>query len=177
MPINSQQRQRPQQFANAGGTGSTTTEEEPSTATLPRTLRLRGESEVTDTDSSSLEQQSANSRRVRWDENVVNNEGMGKKSSKVCCIYHRPRALDESSSESSDSESSSDDSDTDDDRDTRSGQRRRRRRHRDDCEHGDAGNDASCPGHSHDIKRVREKKKPNAYERIPKNDRKLNKIL
>jgi protein phosphatase 1 regulatory subunit 11 len=90
----------------------------------------------------------------------------------VCCIYHRPRALDESSDESS--ESSSDDSDSDDDRDMqarRAGQHRRR--HQGDCEHGDDGNDeASCPGHSHDIKRAAKKKPiPNAYERVPKQKR------
>ncbi|KAF8544035.1 phosphatase inhibitor-domain-containing protein [Trichophaea hybrida] len=52
-------------------------------------------------------------RRVRWDQGVIDNEGMGKKKSKVCCIYHRQRAYDESSSEedSSSDESSDDDSD------------------------------------------------------------------
>merc|ERR1739841_237500 len=48
--------------------------------------------------------------RVQWDEQVVDNEGMGKKKSKICCIYHKPRAFDESSSSSSSgSESDSDD--------------------------------------------------------------------
>lgn len=66
-------------------------------------------------------------QRVAWDEDVVDNEGCGKKSSKskpieqtahvhrfitpipVCCIYHKPRKFDESSSE----ESSDSDSDCD----------------------------------------------------------------
>lgn len=185
-----QQRQRSQRYANGGGTVSsvhTATEE-------PATLRLRGESQATDTESS--QEQSA-SRRVRWDESVVNNEGMGKKSSKgkwkiwttrwpfffsllerpsslikavptpplVCCIYHRPRALDESSSESSDSESSSDDSDIDD---NMRAARRLNRRRRENCEH----DDTSCPGHSHDIKRAGKKPSPNAYERVSKSNRK-----
>lgn len=57
-------------------------------------------------------------QKVVWSEETVDNEGMGKKRSKspfrlhlrpdmtdesdlVCCIYHRPKAYDESSSESS----------------------------------------------------------------------------
>jgi protein phosphatase 1 regulatory subunit 11 len=63
-------------------------------------------------------------QRVAWGEDVVDNEGCGKKKSKstslkrlyeisicqsiiaVCCIYHKPRRFDESSSEeSSDSDS------------------------------------------------------------------------
>lgn len=66
-------------------------------------------------------------QRVVWGEDVVDNEGAGKKSSKsthdvpsffeirpdltclVCCIYHKPKRFDESSDEdSSDSESDSD---------------------------------------------------------------------
>ncbi|OCH89686.1 hypothetical protein OBBRIDRAFT_778155 [Obba rivulosa] len=47
-------------------------------------------------------------QRVVWREDVVDNEGAGKKSSKICCIYHKPRRFDESSSEeSSDAESDS----------------------------------------------------------------------
>ncbi|KAG7451443.1 uncharacterized protein BT62DRAFT_1072006 [Guyanagaster necrorhizus] len=47
--------------------------------------------------------------RVAWSEDVVDNEGCGKKKSKICCIYHKPRRFDESSDE----DSSSDDSDSD----------------------------------------------------------------
>jgi protein phosphatase 1 regulatory subunit 11 len=43
---------------------------------------------------------------VKWDEDVVDNEHMNKKSSKRCCIFHKKRAFGESSSES---ESESDD--------------------------------------------------------------------
>ncbi|KAH7107950.1 type 1 phosphatases regulator YPI1 [Auriculariales sp. MPI-PUGE-AT-0066] len=38
--------------------------------------------------------------RVQWTEDVVDNEGIGRKSSKICCIYHKPRRFDESSDES-----------------------------------------------------------------------------
>ncbi|WVQ80787.1 hypothetical protein IAT38_002892 [Cryptococcus sp. DSM 104549] len=48
-------------------------------------------------------------RKVVWSEGTVDNEGMGKKKSKICCIYHKPRPYDESSSD----ESSSDESDSD----------------------------------------------------------------
>ncbi|KAJ3772317.1 phosphatase inhibitor-domain-containing protein [Lentinula raphanica] len=47
-------------------------------------------------------------QKVVWREDVVDNEGAGRKSSKICCIYHKPRAYDESSDEdSSDSDSDS----------------------------------------------------------------------
>lgn len=88
-----QQRQR---RLNTGTTTSTTTSDSESAinaASFPRTLRLRGESQShvvtvgdsarTETPEQEAEEESA-SRRVRWDENVVNNEGMGKKSSKGC---------------------------------------------------------------------------------------------
>ena len=38
---------------------------------------------------------------VSWDEGVINNEGLGRKSSKRCCIFHKQRAFGESSTESS----------------------------------------------------------------------------
>ncbi|KAF8123493.1 phosphatase inhibitor-domain-containing protein [Boletus edulis] len=48
-------------------------------------------------------------QHVAWGADVVDNEGSGKKKSKICCIYHKPRPFDESSSESeSESESASD---------------------------------------------------------------------
>ncbi|EGO24240.1 hypothetical protein SERLADRAFT_467204 [Serpula lacrymans var. lacrymans S7.9] len=51
------------------------------------------------------------SQRVNWGEDVVDNEGCGKKKSKICCIYHKPKRFDESSSdESSDSDDDSDSS-------------------------------------------------------------------
>jgi len=39
---------------------------------------------------------------VTWDEAVVDNEGLSRKSSKRCCIFHKPRAFGESSTDSSD---------------------------------------------------------------------------
>lgn len=39
-------------------------------------------------------------RRVRWSAETHDNEHDGKKSSKSCCVFHKSRAWDESSSES-----------------------------------------------------------------------------
>ncbi|KAM0790487.1 hypothetical protein ACM66B_003362 [Microbotryomycetes sp. NB124-2] len=39
-------------------------------------------------------------QRVRWQQDVVDNEGLGRKKSKICCIYHKPKEFDESSDES-----------------------------------------------------------------------------
>ncbi|KAK7062671.1 Type 1 phosphatases regulator ypi1 [Paramarasmius palmivorus] len=60
------------------------------------TLRLRGATKKS-------------RQRVVWSDDVVDNEGCGRKSSKICCIYHKPRRFDESSSEE-DSDSDSDSS-------------------------------------------------------------------
>lgn len=46
-------------------------------------------------------------RRVRFDETAIDNEGMGRRKSKICCIYHKPREYDESSSNDTDSSSDS----------------------------------------------------------------------
>ena len=39
------------------------------------------------------------------DEAVIDNEGLGRKSSKRCCIFHKQRAFGESSTDSSDNDS------------------------------------------------------------------------
>lgn len=44
-------------------------------------------------------------RRVRWSADTHDNEHDGGRTSKSCCIYHRPRRFDESSTESSADES------------------------------------------------------------------------
>ncbi|KAK1997631.1 hypothetical protein LX36DRAFT_657360 [Colletotrichum falcatum] len=111
---------------------------------------------------------------VRWAEDVVDNEGLGRKSSKVCCIYHRPKAVDESSDESSsDSSSDSSDSEADD------GGRRRipSGDHKGKGKGTKRGHDHDCGDHDHrhgrqDGRGSKGKKtrkpSPNAYERVPK---------
>ncbi|QSS59281.1 hypothetical protein I7I51_08714 [Histoplasma capsulatum] len=78
-------------------------------------LRLRAEADNTAVTGTGTDQ--VTRRSIRWAEDVVDNEGLGRKSSKVCCIYHKARPVGESSSESS-SDSSSNDSDSDSDVDT-----------------------------------------------------------
>ena len=65
----------------------TTTEspQDSSTVHIPTTLRLRAEEAPTDTSEAT-----SPSRRIRWSEDVVDNEGMGKKSSKgmdLICLF------------------------------------------------------------------------------------------
>ncbi|ORY94991.1 phosphatase inhibitor-domain-containing protein [Syncephalastrum racemosum] len=99
-------------------------------------LRLRGDMNV------------RRPRAIRWDDNVVDNEHMGKKKSKICCIYHKPRAVGESSSEEdSDSDSSSSSSS-----DSDSSSDERKHRH---CQH------------KKKKKRNPREVSPNAYERQP----------
>ena len=114
------------------------------------TLRLRAEPEE--------------SQHVRWAEDVVDNEGMGKKSSKVCCIYHKANEPGDSGSES-DSSSSGEGSDSEPDlsRAQKAGGKKGRGRghdHGDDRGHGGDGGKG---------KGKARKPSPNAYERQPKN--------
>ncbi|KAL7275972.1 Type 1 phosphatases regulator ypi1 [Rhizina undulata] len=103
-------------------------------------------------------------RRVRWGADVVDNEGMGKKKSKgtlalvfLCCIYHRPRPIDESSSDDSSSSSSDDDSD-----DSGHGHT-----HGKGCDHG-----GRRPVGGSSRKGAKRSSSPNAYEKMPKPSRK-----
>ncbi|KAK9451558.1 phosphatase inhibitor-domain-containing protein [Limtongia smithiae] len=139
------------------------------------TLRLRG-GPVSD-------------RRVAWSDDVIDNEGMGKKKSKICCIFHKQRAFDESSSD--DSSSSSDSYDSSD------GENSGNEHNSDkisDCkgnQNPDSQKDhptdenapASCSHdhhhhhhHHHRSRRTRKSasSKPNAYERQPKYTPKSN---
>ncbi|RHZ70256.1 hypothetical protein Glove_273g15 [Diversispora epigaea] len=45
----------------------------------------------------------SNNRKVKWDNGVIDNEGMSKRRSKICCIYHKQKQFDESSEEESSS--------------------------------------------------------------------------
>ena len=81
----------------------------------------------------------------------------------VCCIYHAPKAIDESSDESS-SDSDSD-SESDDDGAARPAKPGRGNGHNHDHDHDhDHGHDHS---HNHGKGKAR-KKSPNAYEKVPK---------
>ncbi|KAK4496497.1 hypothetical protein PRZ48_012477 [Zasmidium cellare] len=103
------------------------------------TLRLRAEPEP--------------QRRIQWAEDVIDNEGMGKKSSKVCCIYHKPNEPGDSDSESDSSSSDDSDSEPDLSRAQRAGGSGKRGRSGDEKGSG---------------KGKERKPSPNAYERQPK---------
>ncbi|EHK24448.1 uncharacterized protein TRIVIDRAFT_19035 [Trichoderma virens Gv29-8] len=146
----SQQQERSAQPPTASQTTTDTIQSETEEGSPRVILRLRGG-------------HTSNGRSVQWAEDVVDNEGLGRKSSKVCCIYHRPKGVDESSDESS-SDSSSSDSDSD-------AEPRRKKKasgDKDDCGHSHEH------GHRHHHgrgKRTNGKKRapsPNAYEKIPK---------
>ncbi|ORZ32474.1 phosphatase inhibitor-domain-containing protein [Catenaria anguillulae PL171] len=101
--------------------------------------------------------------RIQWDESVVDNEGMGKKSSKICCIFRKQRNWDESDSDSS--EFSSSDDDSDDDSDSGQGNGGGKGQHDHSHDHGPG----KCNhGHGHKHGKPRRRPGPNAYERQPK---------
>ncbi|KAJ7176603.1 phosphatase inhibitor-domain-containing protein [Mycena filopes] len=109
-------------------------------------------------------------QRVAWDDDVVDNEGCGRKSSKICCIYHKPKNFDESSDEDSSSDSDSDSSDD--------GRARARRGHGPDHHdhhhhphthphpHPDAGAAQRDP-QTAAVTELEEASQPNAYEMVP----------
>ena len=117
-------------------------------------LRLRGAHDTTTSTS--------RRRRIQWAEGTVDNEGLGRKKSKVCCIYHKEHPVGESSDESS---SSSDDSESggDDGSARPVGGKRKGRGH--GHNHGD-GDDC---GHGK-VRGAKRKPSPNAYEKMPKYD-------
>ncbi|NXO01282.1 PP1RB ligase, partial [Rhinopomastus cyanomelas] len=43
-------------------------------------------------------------KKVEWSSDTVDNEHLGRRSSKCCCIYEKPRAFGESSTESDEDE-------------------------------------------------------------------------
>lgn len=75
----------------ASATLTATEEKEPAQNTLKITLKKEKDK----------------AKKIKWTEDTVDNEGLGKKKSKCCCQYKKPRAnLDESSDSSSDDECS-----------------------------------------------------------------------
>ncbi|KAJ9642563.1 Type 1 phosphatases regulator ypi1 [Coniosporium apollinis] len=141
------------------GSVTTTTTQAPDVpqAFVPVTLRLRVEP--------------VEERHIQWAEDVIDNEGMGKKSSKVCCIYHKPHAVDESSGSDSSDSSSDSDSDSEPDNSTArpvGGSRRGRKGHHHHHDHGDGDGDGCGGGSEGKGKGKARKRSPNAYEKQPK---------
>jgi len=141
----------------SGQTQMQTPGQRPQVATTTQTqavLHLRG---------ATREQEgvTATGRRIQWAEDVVDNEGMGKKKSKVCCIYHAPKGIDESSDESS-SDSSGSDSDSGDDGAARPARKNGcgpGHRHAHGHDHGNGKGNGKGKGRA---------RSPNAYEKMPK---------
>ena len=96
----------------------------------------------------------------------------------VCCIYHKPHAFGESSDESSSSSSSDEDSSEDDDERARRLTRRRNGRpdeHKHDEDLPNGGEPCAKHLNSRRVRKHQNKKRrpsPNAYERMPKYERK-----
>ncbi|XP_034015993.1 E3 ubiquitin-protein ligase PPP1R11 [Thalassophryne amazonica] len=80
-------------MAEVPGTSSETITETVQTSTPPppqqdgRTLTIKLRKRKTD-------------KKVEWSSDTVDNEHLGRRSSKCCCIYEKPRQFGESSSES-----------------------------------------------------------------------------
>ncbi|BGP20108.1 hypothetical protein JCM10213v2_008243 [Rhodosporidiobolus nylandii] len=119
-------------------------------------------------------------QRVQWTDETVDNEMLGRKKSKICCIYHKPKPFDESSDESSGSDSDADSDSSAGSLDSRgsAAQRLRARRaarhahshhHDGPCEHGGEGGSGGATrrngGSSTVLEQPQEKPEPNAYER------------
>ncbi|KAG0337734.1 Type 1 phosphatases regulator ypi1 [Podila humilis] len=106
-------------------------------------------------------------RRVQWDEEVVDNEHLGKKKSKICCIFKKQKEFGESSDESSSSESDSDsESDGGPNSSSPSSSRGHGKGQKKEHEHE---HDEACHNHGHHKKTSKPKKRVvNEYERMPK---------
>ncbi|KAF9328206.1 Type 1 phosphatases regulator ypi1 [Podila minutissima] len=104
-------------------------------------------------------------RRVQWDEEVVDNEHMGKKKSKICCIFKKQKEFGESSDESSSESDSDSGSESDGGPSTSRGG---------SGSGGYKDHDESCNhhhGHGSRKKTGKPKKRVlNEYERMPKED-------
>ncbi|RAL00218.1 PPP1R11/YPI1 family protein [Aspergillus ibericus CBS 121593] len=146
------------------------TEDHPSNSSavlVSTTLRLRaGDGRST----RAISQDESTSRHIRWSEDVIDNEGMGKKSSKVCCIYHKNRPIGDSSSESESSDSSMPDSDTDSDGELgcrRGAARPHPPNQSDSRDQRPSPRRERTVAHRHE-KKAKRKPSPNAYEKMPK---------
>lgn len=58
------------------------------------------EEELKNINLSSPLEKAKSGKRVEWSSDTIDNEHLGRRSSKCCCVYEKPRAFGESSSES-----------------------------------------------------------------------------
>ncbi|KAL8293025.1 hypothetical protein RQP46_000719 [Phenoliferia psychrophenolica] len=175
------QQVRPQtQDANHGSRTLTVNETSADDATPSGSTPSASASATTSAGVLRLRGRAINSAKVQWEDDVVDNEFLGRKKSKICCIYHKPKAFDESSDDESDSSCGSNDS--------RNGQARSSRPHSHPHHHAhDHGHDhgpsnstggagggqrsAGEGGSSTEVQRPPTPPEPNAYDRQPKADK------
>lgn len=74
----------------AGKGSQTVTKEETDGASAPPTLRLK------------LKKDDKDRKKVKWTSETVDNEHLGKKKSKCCCVFVKKRPFGESDSDESD---------------------------------------------------------------------------
>ncbi|OMJ13415.1 Type 1 phosphatases regulator YPI1 [Smittium culicis] len=106
--VSSQTRFRPSNPESEGSFTTTETEKSPREEEGDLVLYLTGvNSSSGAADEHQQESESSHQEykrpKVRWAEDTVDNEHMGKKKSKVCCIFKKQRNWDESDTEDSDS--------------------------------------------------------------------------
>ncbi|KZT53522.1 hypothetical protein CALCODRAFT_501038 [Calocera cornea HHB12733] len=109
---------------------------------------------------------------VVWSDDVIDNEGLGRKKSKICCIYHKPKEFDESSSDESSSDES-DNSSGDLDRAQPARRAHRHHHHDHDARRSDSGESNASAERMREaggttIEELPEEPERNAYERPPK---------
>jgi hypothetical protein len=96
--------------------------------------------------------------RVKWGEDVVDNEGMGKRKSNRCCIFHKRKKFGDSSSESEYSSGAESGSDSPRRRGSDRAQHRRKQKCTcDPDEAGEAGQSIAASRRAPFSKRVQEK--------------------
>ncbi|KAF9346234.1 Type 1 phosphatases regulator ypi1 [Mortierella sp. AD094] len=115
--------------------------------------------------------ESSPGRRVQWDNDVVDNEHMGKKKSKICCIFKKQKEFGESSDESS-SDSDSDSSGSESDGgpiSSKAGKEKRIEKGGNKDSNGPCNHsDPNHHHHHHSHGKKQKKRVLNEYERMPK---------
>ncbi len=107
---NNDERRLGQYTINDGGGGASSGAATMATSTM--VITQQSETNINNLEAPILRLSLRPRSNVTWDENVINNEGMGRKSSKRCCIFHRQREFGESSTESSEEDGDDDDHST-----------------------------------------------------------------
>ena len=168
-PLPPSQRTRQQQPLQTQTTSSTTTTL--TSTSTPIILHLRGQHDppYSTTNSQPQDHRPPRERHIAWSSNVIDNEHLNRKKSKVCCIYHKTRAVGESSSEDDDDASSSDSDSNASDSDMPDGARPISKGKRKGG-HGHEDGDGCAHRHGNHEKRKGKRKEtsPNAYEKLPR---------